>query len=56
MMDDQKQFETMAAIRAYAQEIVQQSASDIRPSTARAIYGKNITRMADLAKVLEQRS
>lgn len=55
-MDDskqQKQFETMAAIRAYADEIVKQAPGDIRPSNAYYSYRLKITRMMELQKQLD---
>lgn len=55
-MDDHKQFETMAAIRAYARELIDLPPTDIRPSTARTIYAKHIDRMAELVKQLERNS
>lgn len=55
-MDDTRQFETMAVLRAYAQEITEQPPKDMRPSTARLAYYKNIARMVELAKLLDQNS
>jgi hypothetical protein len=55
-MDDRKQFETMATIRAYATEIAHAPPRDLRPSTARLDYAEKIARMAALVKDLETRS
>ena len=55
-MDDTKQFETMAAIRAYANQIAQQPPKDLRPSTAKYDYADNIAKMVTLVKLLETRS
>lgn len=53
-MDDEKrkQFETMAILRAYAAEIVRQSAADTRPSTAHW-YRQQIVRMLEVQKQLD---
>lgn len=50
-MNREKQFETMAALRAYASEIANASPSDLRPSQA-ATYKEWVTRMAALVKEL----
>lgn len=56
MMDDRKQFETMAVLREYAAAIAGQSPGDLRPSTARINYAEKISRMSQLAKDLETQS
>lgn len=50
------QYETMAAIRAYAIEIAAMPSHDIRPSTALSDYQDKIKRMHELAKKLNGRS
>lgn len=55
-MDDQKQYETMAALRAYATEIAGEPSRDLRPSQAKFAYADRIARMAVLVKALETRS
>ncbi len=52
-MDDQKQFETMAVIRAYAKEIAELSPRDLRPSVAYDMYRRKILRMDELQKTLD---
>lgn len=54
-MNREKQFETMAVLRAYAAEIVCKSPTDLRPSVAEE-YEKAVRRMAVLAKSLETQS
>ncbi len=53
MFDQQKQFETMAILRAYASHVAQQLQHDLRPTTAHYWYKEPITRMAELVKLLE---
>lgn len=55
-MDDEKQYETLAVIRAYAARIAAESPDDIRPSTARTSYARRVTRMAELVKSLDTKS
>lgn len=55
-MDDRKQYETMATLRAYASEIAAEPSRDLRPSQARIAYAEKVARMAELVKSLDQRS
>jgi hypothetical protein len=51
-VDDRKQFETMAIIRAYAKEIVEMPSNDGRPTTAHYSYCVKVQRMYELQKAL----
>jgi hypothetical protein len=55
-MDSVKQFETMAALRAYAERMIQAAPGDVRPSVAKYSYADVVARMAELVKQLETRS
>lgn len=55
-LDRVKQFETMAAIRAYASRILEAPPGDTRPCVASYSYASPIARMVELAKQLETRS
>lgn len=54
-MNDEKQFELMSAVRAYAQQIVDIPSHDTRPSTAKRVL-EDTQRMLVLAKQLDTRS
>ncbi len=55
-MDQQKQFETMATIQAYATQILNIPLADLRPTTAKYDYVERVTRMAELIKLLDTKS
>ena len=48
--DYDKQFETMALIRAYANKLLSATEGDCRPSTAEKLYAEPIDRMVVLAR------